>query len=152
MQWHKGPQQQQPHCHPNDETVPMDVDTVMAAHRAVTAEDKKKHHNEGRCYNCSKQGHLAHECPNKKSLQTQQCKPLKPNQKKNTKFRPRTSFARVIIEEDSDDEDFFEEVESDDKSNDQPNIAQIAAQTASFSDEEHEQWAKEMQKNGVNFQ
>jgi hypothetical protein len=31
MQWHKGPQQQRPHCHPNDETVPMDVDTVMAA-------------------------------------------------------------------------------------------------------------------------
>jgi hypothetical protein len=58
----------------------------------------------------------------------------------------------VIIEEDSDDEDFFEEVESDDESNDQPNIAQIAAQTASFSDEEREQWAKEMQKNGVNFQ
>jgi hypothetical protein len=53
----------------------------------------------------------------------QQCKPLKPNQKKNTKFRPRTSFTRAIIEEDSDDEDFFEEVKSDDKSNDQPNIA-----------------------------
>jgi hypothetical protein len=85
-------------------------------------------------------------------LQTQQCKPLKPNQKKNTKFRPRTSFARAIIKEDSDDEDFFEEVESEDESNDQPNIAQIAAQTASFSDEECEQWAKEMQKNGVNFQ
>jgi hypothetical protein len=114
-QWHKGPQQQRPCRHPNDETVPMDVDTVMAAQQAVTAEDKKKHCNEGRCYNCSKQGHLARECPNKKSLQTQQCKPLKPNQKKNTKFRPRTSFARVIIEEDSDDEDFFEEVESDDK-------------------------------------
>jgi hypothetical protein len=32
MQWHKGPQQQRPHRHPNDETVPMDVDTVMAAH------------------------------------------------------------------------------------------------------------------------
>ena len=89
MQWHKGPQQQRPHRHPNDETVPMDVDTVMAAQRAVTAEDKKKHRNEGRCYNCSKQGHLACECPNKKSLQMQQCKPLKPNQKKNTKFRPR---------------------------------------------------------------
>jgi hypothetical protein len=43
----EGPQQQQPHRHPNDETVPMDVDTVMAAHRAVTAEDKKKHCNEG---------------------------------------------------------------------------------------------------------
>jgi hypothetical protein len=130
----------------------MDVDTVMAAQRAVTAEDKKKHCNEGRCYNCSKQGHLACECPNKKSLQTQQHKPPKPNQKKNTKFRPRTSFARAIIEEDSDDEDFFEEVESDDESNDQPNIAQIAAQTASFSDEEREQWAKEMRKNSVNFQ
>jgi hypothetical protein len=71
MQWHKGPQQQRPHCHPNDETVPMDVDTVMAARRAVTAEDKKKHRNKGQCYNCSKQGHLARECPNKKRLQMQ---------------------------------------------------------------------------------
>jgi len=26
MQWHKGPQQQRPCRHPNDETVPMDVD------------------------------------------------------------------------------------------------------------------------------
>jgi hypothetical protein len=44
---HVLPSQQRPHRHPNDETVPMDVDTVMAARRAVTAEDKKKHHN---CY------------------------------------------------------------------------------------------------------
>jgi hypothetical protein len=30
MQWYKGPQQQRPRRHPNDEAVPMDVDTVMA--------------------------------------------------------------------------------------------------------------------------
>ena len=61
-----------PRRHPNDETVPMDVDppvftqisrTSSQANKAYTTEDKRRHRQEGRCFNCSRIGHLAKECP-----------------------------------------------------------------------------------------
>ena len=36
-----------------------------AVRKAVTEEDKLRHRKEGRCYECSKIGHLAHACPSK---------------------------------------------------------------------------------------
>jgi hypothetical protein len=47
---------------PSDPNV---MDTSVAAKKAVTEADKQKHKQEGWCYKCSKQGHLAHNCPNK---------------------------------------------------------------------------------------
>jgi hypothetical protein len=54
--------------HPNDETVPMDVDQPVftQVRRAYTEADKKRLQEQGRCFNCKKQGHMAHECPAKK--------------------------------------------------------------------------------------
>jgi hypothetical protein len=41
------------------------MDTSAIAKKAVTEADKQKHRQEGRCYKCSKQGHLACNCPSK---------------------------------------------------------------------------------------
>ena len=39
----------------------------IGAIRKVTTEDKKaQHRKEGRCFECSRQGHLANKCPYKK--------------------------------------------------------------------------------------
>ena len=63
--------------HPNDETVPMDVDPPVftQVRRAYTEEDKIRFKQEGRCFNCDKQGHMACECPSKKK------QPFKPGQR-----------------------------------------------------------------------
>jgi len=44
---------------------PNAMDTSAVAKKAVTEADKLKHRQEGRCFECSKQGHLARNCPNK---------------------------------------------------------------------------------------
>ena len=41
----------------------MDVDTLQ---KAETKEDKKKHKDKGCCFECSKQGYMAQDCPTKK--------------------------------------------------------------------------------------
>jgi len=54
--------------HPNDETVPMDVDTPVftMVRRAHSEADKARFKREGRCFSCDKQGHMAKDCPNQK--------------------------------------------------------------------------------------
>ena len=37
-----------------------------SAGKATTEEQKKKHRDEGRCYECSKQGHISRNCPTRK--------------------------------------------------------------------------------------
>ena len=127
------------HCssyvHPNDRSVPMDVN---AARKATTDEAKKKHCLEGRCYECSKQGHMARNCPNKLkrpqgqytrqqqpfNKRQQQCSPNKPN------FR--NTFARVAEMLDSDDEEEFENLLAKDSisEHNELNISDLAARTA----------------------
>ena len=43
------------------------MDTSAAARKAKTEAEKEKHRQEGRCYECSKQGHVACNCPDKKA-------------------------------------------------------------------------------------
>jgi Zinc knuckle len=58
----------QKHIHPNNETVFMDVDPPVytQVRKAYTEEDKNQFKKKGWCFNCNKQGHMAHECPDKK--------------------------------------------------------------------------------------
>jgi hypothetical protein len=65
-------------CHPNDQTVPMDIDppvftqvnrAYIKANKAYTDDDKKTHHTYGKCFNCSRQGHMVKDCPLKKKQQ-----------------------------------------------------------------------------------
>jgi hypothetical protein len=68
----------QSRCHPNDQSVPMDIDppvftqvnrAYIKANKAYTNDDKKTHHTYGRCFNCSKQGHMVKDCPLKRKQQ-----------------------------------------------------------------------------------
>jgi Zinc knuckle len=44
------------------------MDTSAAARKAKTEAEKEKHRLKGRCYKCSKQGHIVRNCPDKKAL------------------------------------------------------------------------------------
>jgi hypothetical protein len=41
----------------------MDVDVIR---KATTDAEREKYRNEGRCFNCGKQGHLSRMCPDRK--------------------------------------------------------------------------------------
>jgi threonine aldolase len=61
------------------------MDTSTAACKAKTKAEKEKHCQEGRCYECSKQGHVTHNCPDKKAsvqakvANTQESKAMTPH-------------------------------------------------------------------------
>ena len=41
------------------------MDTSATVRKAVTEAEKQKHKDEGRCFECSKQGHIACSCPSR---------------------------------------------------------------------------------------
>ena len=150
--------------HPNDQVVPMDVDPPVftQVNKAYTDNDKRKHRSEGRCYNCSRQGHMAKECPMRKSQyqsrpsgqyqrnnsnrqftprKTQQPRKFKKTFPKPTKLgAPSQSYARSA---------HIEEVESD---NEEPeDVHELAARAAKFNEGQREQWVEEMKSLGINF-
>ena len=43
------------------------MDTSATVRKATTEAEKQKHRQEGQCFECSKQGHIAHMCPDKKT-------------------------------------------------------------------------------------
>ena len=159
--------------HPNNETVPMDVDPPVftQVRRAYTEEDKARFKLEGRCFNCDKQGHMARKCPSKKK------QPFKPSQRsapnswaprsgpspfgtkphfkkksygpnkgyrKSNKQRP-TRIRSATIEE------IEEEEGSDDMDIDQEDVPSLAVRTARLSEGQREQWLSEMRDMGINF-
>ncbi len=55
--WNRGKRgQASPHRAPPFDPNAMDVDTV---HKAMTEAEKQKHRQEGQCFECSLQGHIA---------------------------------------------------------------------------------------------
>ena len=46
---------------------PNAMDTSATVRKAVTEAEKKEHRDKGRCYECSRQGHIACNCPEKKA-------------------------------------------------------------------------------------
>lgn len=151
--------QRSSYTHPNDRSVPMDVDVVR---RATSEDQKKKFRVEGRCFECDKQGHMARFCPNKRRQsqeRSQQRRPQtqpKPKQRDFKKrFNPKASFARVVeVEDDSDNEDTYTDEDSISEPDSEPNelnISDLAARTARFSDDQRDEWVTEMKKLGVDF-
>jgi hypothetical protein len=69
-------------CHPNDETVSIDVDPPVFTqiNHTHTNDDKQRHCIEGRYFNCSRIGHMVKECPIRKSQASQfkQSQPYRP--------------------------------------------------------------------------
>jgi Retrotransposon gag protein/Zinc knuckle len=61
--------------HRNDQIVPMDVDPPSFAQirRADTDAQKQEHRAAGKCFRCSRQGHMARDCPTRKE------QPFKPS-------------------------------------------------------------------------
>ena len=45
------------------------MDTSATVRKATTEKDKEEYHKAGRCFECSKQGHLVRTCPSKKPRQ-----------------------------------------------------------------------------------
>jgi hypothetical protein len=131
----------------------MDVDVV---HKASTEEQKKKHRTEGRCFECSKQGHMARQCPNKKQKPQQnrqsQGRQSRPFNQRHSHNKPnfRTSFARIaeLMESDNDEDPAAEDSDSEPE---ELNISDLVARTARFSDEDHEKRVTEMKKPGADF-
>ena len=46
---------------------PNAMDTSVAVRKAITEAEKVKHKEQGRCFECSKQGHIARNCPDRKA-------------------------------------------------------------------------------------
>jgi hypothetical protein len=153
----------QRYIHPNDRTVPMDVDdgaVFQQIRRVQTEEEKRQYFKEGRCYFCGQQGHMARSCPKKKeqpfkpTFQSNQQRfpsnkpPFKKkfgNQPKRTQgFRktnkPRAfnfvQQARGAAIEEMEEEQEYEEEEDD--------ITDLAARTTRLSDGQKEQLLAQM--------
>ena len=150
-----------PRRHPNDETVPMDVD------RAYTEEDKNRYRADGRCFYCEQQGHMARDCPMKKK---QASKPGKPFQKRPTgkqsfqkkpsnrdtkqayrkrnQFPSRTFEARgASIEEVEEDN----EQEDDQDQNGEEDISDLAVRTQRLPEEDKIKFLAEMKELDMDF-
>ena len=115
----------------------------IGAIRKVTTEDEKaQHRQEGRCFECSRQGHLANQCPCKKKN-----KVLKPQSDPLEEYLKTTWHKLAEEEEEDEEEEPHTEVQTPDLS-----IKSIATRTASFSSEEWEAWVHAMQSLSVDFQ
>jgi hypothetical protein len=141
----------------------VDDDTYTCIYKAYSDSDKKKHHAEGRCYECSQQGHMAKHCPNckrqpfkqtqghyKKGSNFQQQSKYKSDRKPKYNFQkskcfPPQSHARVAQ---------IKEISSNEENNDPEkdlDIPSIVARTAQFTEEEKQEWVKEITSHGINF-
>ena len=87
--------------------------------KAETTEDKKKHRDEGCCFECSKQGHMAWDCPTKKFNPR---KPQKP------------SYIKMVQNQEYDNEE-PEEYEEEEGPQEQDEIDDLVSRMVSFSDE-----------------
>jgi hypothetical protein len=146
--------------HPNDKTVPMQVDPpeFMRVYRTYTDMDKSRLKEEGRCFNCGNRGHMARNCPREKKPQTKnytQSKKKSFDKSKTRKGSKKLSpvkpywagyqpHARTASIEEVDSEDEEEEQGED-------NIPSLAARTARLSENQHEDWLKEMDNMGIHF-
>ena len=115
----------------------------IGAIRKVTTEDEKaQHRQEGRCFKCSRQGHLANKYPYKKKN-----KILKPQSNPLEEYLKPAWHELAEEEEEDEEEEPHTEVQTPDLS-----IESIATRTTSFSPEEWEAWVHAMQSLGVDFQ
>ena len=148
-----------PRCHPNDETVPMDVDppVFIRVSRAYSDDNKQCYMEQGLCFRCGKKGHQARQCPNWKEQpfkMDQHCKkgtfgssPSKPpfkqrsNPPKHTqgfrKFnKPKTGYFNAHVAS-------IEEVDEEEMDEDE-DIPFLAARTVRLSEEQWESLLEEI--------
>src|SRR5260221_4088464 len=103
------------------------MDTSATIRKALSEKDKEEYHAQGHCYECGKQGHLAHDCPVRKSRQGQ--------------ARARTT--RIEENEEKSDLVEFEETASD-----TPESWTLAACVARLTEDERHAFINEMKDMG----
>jgi hypothetical protein len=84
--------QNQRYTHPNDRSIPMDVDPPHFAQirRTFTEAEKQDHRARGACFRCGRQGHIAFDCPTRK----EQHQPYKPRNNPSHSFPSRPPFQK----------------------------------------------------------
>src|SRR5260370_40908569 len=99
----------------------MDVDPPVFTqiYKAYTEEDKRRHRDQGRCFNCSRRGHMARECPFKKTQNRPQKskpgfkKPGKRQEQQKPRFQELRKQGKIRAITDSDDENILNTYEHD---------------------------------------
>ena len=155
-----------PRHHPNDETVPMDVDPPVFTRvfRAYTEEDKQHYMKQGLCFKCGKKGHQARQCPDQKeqpfktdqhhkkgtfsSLPSRSPFKQRSNLPKHTQgFRksnkPKMGYFNAHVAS-------IEEVDEEEMNEDE-DIPFLAARTARLSEVQRESLLEEIQDINANF-
>ena len=155
-----------PRHHPNDETVPMDVDPPVFTRvsRAYSDDDKQCYMEQGLCFRCGKKGHQACQCPNQKeqpfkmdqhrkkgafgsSSSKPSFKPCSSPPKCTQGFRksnkPKTGYFNAHVTS-------IEEVDEEEMDEDE-DIPFLAACTARLSEEQQESLLEEIQDINANF-
>jgi hypothetical protein len=122
----------QPTSSSNHQSVPMDINVIRKTTnetkedkeericKATTSEEKAKHHKSRKCYECSKIGHMAKNCPLKKKF-----KKVSPS-----KEDPLNKYLQIIhplAKEDEEEEDEMPPLEEDSTSYEPDNIETITA-------------------------
>jgi hypothetical protein len=146
--------------HPNDESVPMDVDPPVFTQirRATTDAEVQRYKIEGRCFRCDKQGHMARDCPMRKeqpfkpsfgkSRKPKQSYPnKKPQPQRAGGFRKRNkphgyAQARAAT---------IEEVEDDESDYEEDDVTDLAARTTRLSDDQRGNLLAELIKGNTDF-
>jgi hypothetical protein len=104
------------------------MDTSTVVRKASSNKEKEEYCKEGCCYECGKQGHLTHNCPNWKNRQQQ----------------PRAHTNKVK----KDTTTNLIEFDNNGSVTDTPETLSIAARVLRFSEKEHDKFMDYMWKNG----
>jgi hypothetical protein len=154
----------------------MDVDQPVftQVRRAYTEADKKRLQEQGRCFNCEKQGHMARECPAKKkqSFRSDQRSFRSDQQSFRSGLSPSRSgqyFKKKSYGPPKHTQGFrksnkpfkytpqihvaqIEEVEEEEEEEEpEEDIPSLAIRTARLSKDQREQWLTEMRDMNINF-
>ena len=135
----------------------VDVPVFTQVNKAYTETDKQQHRIAGRCFQCSRQGHMAKDCPMRKTSATQfkprsfQSKPRYGNQipRKTNQWKKRSFQKPLKFGQSAARTATIEEVESDNEDNE--DVPALAARAAKFNEGQREQWVEEMKALGINF-
>jgi hypothetical protein len=69
---------------------PNAMDTSATVRKATTDEEKKKHREEGRCFRCSRQGHISRNCPDRQNSNSSKARVTTSNEEQPKEEKPPT--------------------------------------------------------------
>ncbi len=96
------------------------MDTSAAMRKATNDREKEEYRKTGKCFECGKQGHLAHVCPTKRNRQT---------------------LSRCTVE--------IEDYKLDHESNAQPDPEALATQAMKLSEGDRDTFVQKLQELGA---